>query len=284
MRWPQDAAGWPLTEHSRFVLHRPHRWHVQEAGAGDTLLLLHGAGAATQSWRALFPILMQTHRVVAIDLPGQGFTQLGARGRCGVDAMAADILSLMRAQGWQPAALIGHSAGAAIALRLAELGALPEGRPVIGINAALGSFKGIAGWLFPLMANALAVTPFAADLFAAGATEAKVRSLLERTGSRIDETGVACYLRLARDRAHVDATLAMMAQWRLEGVLSRLPSIAAPVTLIAGAGDLTVPPATSTTAAQALPHARVIDVPRLGHLMHEEDAAGVAALIRAALG
>lgn len=283
MRWPQDAAGWPLTEHSRFVLHRPHRWHVQEAGKGDTLLLLHGAGAATQSWRALFPILAASHHVVAIDLPGQGFTQSGARGRCGLVPMAADILSLMQHENWRPAALIGHSAGAALALRLADTGALPDGAPVIGINAALGTFKGLAGWLFPMLANALAATPFAADLVAAGMTEAKVRNLLDRTGSRIDATGVACYLRLARDRAHVDGTLAMMAQWRLEGLLARLPAIRAQVTLIVGAGDLTVPPETSAAAARRLPRARVVSVPRLGHLMHEEDAAGVAALIRAAL-
>jgi len=118
MKWPKDADGWPLKDHSRLVLHRPHRWHVQEAGKGDTLLLIHGAGGATQSWRHLFPILARTNHVVAVDLPGQGFTQMGAQQRCGLDHMAEDLLSLVRNQGWQPKAVIGHSAGAAIALRM----------------------------------------------------------------------------------------------------------------------------------------------------------------------
>lgn len=281
MRWPQDAAGWPLTEHSRLVLHRPHRWHVQEAGTGPTVLLIHGAGGATQSWRGLLPILAQTHHVVAVDLPGQGFTQLGARQRCGVDHMAADLLALMRHEGWQPAALIGHSAGAAIALRMVELGATPA--HVIGINAALGNFKGVAGWLFPMMAKALALAPMTARLFTTTITDQSVRNLIRGTGSRLDDTGISLYRRLASDRGHVDATLAMMSQWRLDGLLQRLPQIAVPVTFIVGLDDKAVPPQTSRDAARAIPDARVIEMPGLGHLAHEEDAAGVAAHVLAAL-
>ena len=95
MKWPDDLADWPMADVSRKVLCRPHRWHVQDAGTGDTILLIHGAGGATQSWRGIFPLLAQTHRVIAIDLPGQGFTEIGARGRCGLRHMAEDIAALM---------------------------------------------------------------------------------------------------------------------------------------------------------------------------------------------
>jgi hypothetical protein len=48
---PMTAAlpppGWPLADWSRIVTHRPHRWHVQEAGAGPTLMFIHGAAGAT---------------------------------------------------------------------------------------------------------------------------------------------------------------------------------------------------------------------------------------------
>ncbi len=267
---------------SRIVLHRPHRWHVQEAGAGDTLLLIHGAGGATQSWRGLFPLLARTHHVVAIDLPGQGFTQLGARQRCGLDHVAEDIAALALAQGWRPRAIIGHSAGVAVALRLVELGVCP-GEQVIGINAALANFKGVAGWLFPALAKVLALAPFAAGAFAATATEATVRNLIAGTGSKLGPDGIALYLRLAQDRAHVDGTLAMMAQWRLDGLLARLPDLRAQVTLIAAAGDRAVPPRTSHEAATRIDRATVIDLPRLGHLAHEEAPEVIAGLIRAAL-
>ena len=270
MRWPQDAPGWPMAAHSRQVLLRPHRWHVQEAGSGATLLLIHGAGGATQSWRGLFPLLAARFHVVAVDLPGQGFTQMGARQRCGLDHMAEDLLALVRHQGWKPRMIIGHSAGVAVALRMAELGGAPEGG-IIGLNAALQNFKGVAGWLFPAMAKFLALTPFTASVFAASANERLVRGLIKGTGSQLDDAGIALYLRLASDRAHVDGTLAMMAQWRLDGLLRRLPQTAGPVTLLTGLNDLAVPPDTSRQAARIIPGCRLIELPGLGHLAHEED-------------
>jgi magnesium chelatase accessory protein len=281
MRWPEDAAGWPMAAHSRFVIHRPHRWHVQEAGDGPLILLIHGAGGATQSWRGVFPLLTQRARVVAIDLPGQGFTQLGARMRCGLDHMAEDIWSLCRYEGWAPDVIVGHSAGAAIALRMAELGACDR---VIGVNAALGNFKGVAGWLFPMLARALALSPFTAGLFAASVTEQSVRSLIRGTGSTIDAEGLALYRRLASDRAHVDGTLAMMAQWRLDALLRRLPDNPARTTLIVGDRDLAVPPGTSHEAAALMRAADVVTLAGLGHLAHEEDPATVAGIVMEALG
>lgn len=280
MRWPEDAAGWPMAEHSRFILHRPHRWHVQEAGSGPLILLIHGAGGATQSWRGVFPLLAATARVVAVDLPGQGFTQLGARMRCGLDHMAEDLWSLCRYEGWQPAVIVGHSAGAAVALRMAELGACDR---VVGVNAALGNFKGVAGWLFPMLARALALSPVTAGLFAASVTEQSVRGLIRGTGSSIDAVGIGFYRRLASDRAHVDGTLAMMAQWRLDGLLRRLPDNPARAVLIVGDRDLAVPPATSREAAARMRAARVVTMPGRGHLAHEEDPERVVAIIREAM-
>lgn len=278
MRWPDDARDWPLTTYSRQVLHRPHRWHIQEHGQGPTILLLHGAGGATQSFRDLFPLLAETHHVIAVDLPGQGFTQLGAQQRCGLDHMAEDLLSLCRNQGWEPALVVGHSAGVAIALRMWELGLRPA-QGIIGINAALGNFKGVAGWLFPLMAKALAVTPFSASLFASTTTRNSVRNLVQGTGSTLDQTGLELYYRLATDKAHVDATLSMMAQWSLDGLLARLSAFDTPVHLITGQSDKAVPPSVSRDAVRQLPNARLTELPELGHLAHEENPELIAQLI-----
>lgn len=269
MRWPDDARNWPLTDYSRQILHRPHRWHVQEAGTGPLILLIHGAGGATQSFRGLFPILAETHHVVAVDLPGQGFTQLGAQQRCGLDHMSEDLLALCRNQGWAPDLIVGHSAGVAIGLRLWELGLRPK-RGIFGINAALGNFKGVAGWLFPIMAKALAATPFSASIFASTTTRSSVRNLVKGTGSHLDTEGLDLYYRLATDKAHVDATLSMMAQWSLDGLLGRLPRIDCPVTLLTGDNDKAVPPSVSVAAVTRISGAKHIALPNLGHLAHEE--------------
>lgn len=277
MQAPVIPPDWPNRAASRHVFCAPHLWHVQELGSGPTLLLIHGAGGASHSWRGLVPLLADHYRLVIIDLPGQGFTRLGARHRCGLDAMAEDLARLMAHEGWKPAAYIGHSAGAAIALRLAEV-APP--RAVIGLNAALGQFEGVAGWLFPVMAKLLAAAPFVAQIFSRIAgNPAKVTSLLASTGSTIDAAGQALYLALLRMPSHVDATLAMMAQWTLDGLMARLPQQSTPCLLITATNDHAVPPAKSAQAAQRMPNARWQDVPGFGHLLHEEAPQIVAPLI-----
>jgi magnesium chelatase accessory protein len=268
---------WPHRATSRRIACPPHLWHAQIAGTGPDLLLLHGAGGATHSWRNLIPLLTPHYRVIAIDLPGQGFSRLGARDRCGLDPMAADIASLCKQENWHPTAIIGHSAGGVIALRLSELMPL---KAVIGINAAISGFDGVAGWLFPAMAKLLSLTPFAAQMFSRmSGTPARAEALLASTGSQIDTAGHAQYLTLLRNPGHVDATLAMMAQWRLDDLLTRLPALTTPTLLITASGDKTVPAAVSDRAAKRMPHATWLNLPALGHLAHEEDAPTLAAQI-----
>ncbi len=277
MRWP-PPADWPHQELSRQIICKPHRWHVQETGNGPTLILLHGAGGSLHSYRDIIPCLAQTHHVVALDLPGQGLTQLGARHRCGLDPMAQDVARLIAQQHWQPHAIIGHSAGGALALRLSQL--LSPTPMIIGINPALGHFEGLAGVLFPIMAKLLALTPGVAGFFSRSAANPdRVRSLIESTGTDLSEEGLRLYRHLVGDRGHVDATLLMMAQWRLDDLLRDLPQIAAPTLFIVGDRDEAVPPSVSENAAARMSDAQVLHLPRLGHLAHEEDPAQVCAVI-----
>lgn len=283
MDWQVSKRDWPNRDLSRLVECRPHLWHVQESGAGPHMLLLHGAGGATHSWRDVVPNLARDHRVIAPDLPGQGFTRMGTRQRSGLDTMAADLLQLCHQEDCHPDILVGHSAGAALALRMAEI-MQSKPRVVVGINAALGTFKGLSGWLFPVMAKALAATPLTPALVSSlPGADARVRALLDSTGSKIDDRGQALYARLSRDPGHLEGTLAMMAQWHLEGLLARLQKNDVPVLLIVGDRDGTVPPDTSETAAARLPNAEVIHMADLGHLAHEEAPDRVCNAIRSFL-
>lgn len=278
MRWP-PPADWPHVASSRQVMAAPHRWHVQETGDGPTLLLLHGAGGSTHSFRGLISELKTSHHVVAIDLPGQGFTQLGARHRCGLAPMAQDIEKLCAHQGWQPQAIIGHSAGSALALKLSQTLLSPRGQPpdIIGVNPALDRFDGIAGVLFPAMAKMLAAIPFSARVFSAtSSTPGRIQALIRGTGSELDPEGLALYRRLVAQRDHVDATLLMMAQWNLDGLAQELPMLPARTLFLAGGRDGAVPAKVSHIAAARMQDTSVIDLPDLGHLAHEEAPGEVA--------
>jgi len=270
MDWQLASRDWPNRAASRLISCRPHLWHIQDAGSGPTVLLLHGAGGATQSWRDVFPLLAETHRAVAVDLPGQGFSRIGARQRCGLTTMAEDLVRLCVAQEIAPDALVGHSAGAALALKAGEMLPKPP-KAIIGINAALGTFPGLAGWLFPIAAKALAAAPLAPALLARlSGQEGRVRAALKSTGSEIGEDGVRLYTRLVQDRTHIDGTLAMMAQWSLEGLLAQLPEITTPCRFIVGENDRTVPPEISIDVAERMKAADIVRLPGLGHLAHEE--------------
>lgn len=267
-------ADWPFVDASRFVSVRPHRWHVQQIGAGPDLLLLHGAGASTHSWRRLAPLLSDRFRVTMIDLPGHGFTQPAHRNRAGLDTMAEDTTRLMRHLDIRPAAIIGHSAGATIALRLAMDAERPI--PVVSINGAFQMFDGVAGTLFPLMAKALAFNPLTVPLFTAASTPGRTRRLLEGTGSAVDEEGVALYHQLVSNRQHVAGALAMMASWSLDRLVREAANFDGPVLLLAGSKDTTVPPKVSEQIATRLRHADLRVLSGYGHLIHEEAADPVA--------
>lgn len=278
---PDLPADWPLRDHSTTIASPPHRWHVQTLGTGPTLLLLHGAGGATHSWRHLAPLLAPRFRIVMPDLPGHGFTRQGNRSRMGLDGMAEDTIRLLHHMNEAPQAIIGHSAGAAIALRMAET--LPL-RAVVGINAALGPFEGIAGVIFPAMARALALIPFIPTAFSRlSGTPQRVAALIDSTGSQIDAQGLDLYRRLVANPAHVDGTLSMMAQWRLDGLLTRLPLLTTPTLLIATEDDRTVPADVSARAAARMPAARLLRLPDGGHLVHESHAGTVADAVTAFL-
>ncbi len=243
--------------------------------------MLHGSGGATQSLRGLLPALSRDWRVIAPDLPGQGFTRQGSRQRLGLDTTSEDLWSLLDALDAAPKVAAGHSAGAAIALRMSESRPLSG---VVGINAALGAFEGFAGWLFPFMAKLLALNPLVPPLFARTArSEKRVRELIDSTGSRIDDEGMALYRRLIGDARHVDGTLSMMAQWRLDGLAARLPRNPVPTLFLVGDRDKTVPPEVSRTAAAQMPNAQVESLGPYGHLVHEEAPDLVAERITAFL-
>jgi len=276
MRGPLPPSDWPNADNSQIVASVPHRWHVQITGRGPDILLLHGAGASTHSWRHLMPLLADHHRLIAVDLPGHGFTRMGARGRSRLPDVAADLGRLIAQEGWAPRVIIGHSAGAAVALQLART--LPDGVDrIVAINGALENFKGPAGWLFPLMAKMLALNPLTGLLISQRGTN--VQSLISATGTKLDEDGLALYGRLMGTRAHVDGTLAMMAQWSLDDLNRALPQIAVPTLFIHGENDSAVPIRVAETAAGVMPDARLLRLPDVGHLAQEEAPDAVAQAI-----
>ncbi len=278
--WNVEGRDWPNRSSSRFVVAGGLRWHVQVSGTGPVLLLIHGTGAATHSWRGLLPALSRDFTVVAPDLPGHGFSTRSVNSRLSLPKMAAGIGALIAALGLRPQAVVGHSAGAAIALRMVLDGTIAP-RHVVSVNGALAPFPGQAGIVFPALAKLLFLNPLAAPILAWRADDrAAVARVIEGTGSRIDPEGLDQYRRLLRTRRHIESTLGMMANWDLWPLLRELPRLQTPLTLLAATGDKAVPMKVAKDVNRLVMHSTMIAIPECGHLAHEERPAVFLELIR----
>ena len=280
LQWDVDGRDWPNRRWSRFVTAGRLRWHVQVSpGPGATALLIHGTGASTHSWRDLAQTLAKQYRVVAMDLPGHGFTAALPAGSASLPAIARELQVLLAHLGLEPQLVVGHSAGAAIAARMV-LDQTLEPRAIVTLNGALLPLPGLSGTIFPPVAKLLAANSLAARVFAWRAADpAAVRRLVASTGSTLDRDGLAYYGRLIRSPAHVAGTLQMMACWDLGALQRDLARLPVPLLMIVGMHDGTVSPAEAERVLRSLPQAKVVRLAGLGHLAHEEQPATVARAI-----
>ncbi|MGC9268918.1 alpha/beta fold hydrolase BchO [Acidiphilium sp.] len=282
--WDTDGANWPNRAASRFIEAGGIRFHVQIMGPKSNpdapiLLLLHGTGAATHSWRDLAPALARHFTVIAPDLPGHGFTEAPIWPRMSLPAMAGALATLLDTLDARPALIVGHSAGAAIGIEMCRSGRVtPAG--LVSLNGALLPYKGQLTRVFSPIAKVFALNPLVPRLFAWRAKNpAIVHRLLAGTGSRIDAAGEAHYATLVRRSGHAAAALTMMANWDLDPIAASLPHLAPRLLLVTGANDRSIPPREAERIARMVPGAQLVSMPRLGHLAHEEAPEATAAII-----
>lgn len=272
-------ADWPHREASAIVEAGGLSWHVQRFGAGPSLLLIHGTAASTHSFRAVSRALSADFEILQADLPGHGFS--GALDAPTLPRVAQALGALLKRLGASPEIVAGHSAGAAIAIRMA-LDGLIAPKALVGLAPALKPFGGAADGLASAFARIAFLNPVTPRLFAMRAEPDRVARLIGNTGSNLDEEGAAYYARLLRRPQHVAGALRLMAHWNLRPMLDALKELGPPLTLVVGEGDRATPPGDVATAARRAGAAELIRLPGLGHLAHEEDPEAVSAIIRAA--
>lgn len=120
------------------------RLYYEEAGAGQALLLLHGASQDTLSWHDNIGPFSRKYRVFALDLPGHGKSELVAKRPTTDTAEFADVVGrFITAMQLRSVILVGHSMGAGIAIMTSI--AMPD--VVAGVVAVCGgaAFRGPTG-------------------------------------------------------------------------------------------------------------------------------------------
>ena len=268
--WEKDGRDWPNRAASHFVEAGGLNWHVQLMGQGPCLLLLHGTAAATHSWRDLAPLLAPHFTLIAPDLPGHGFTSSLPQARVSLAGFSEALRALLNKLQVSPDLVLGHSAGAAIALRMALDGAITP-RAIFSLNGALLPLGDEHAAFFTRTARLMVGLPFVSKLCAWRASKHEVAAkLLRDTGSDIGPRGVELYTRLFGYPGHIRAALTMMAQWELRPLLRDLPRLVPALFLLVGSRDRAVPPLQARRIQAIQPAARILTLEGLGHLAHEE--------------
>ena len=280
---------WPCAQFSESILVAGVRWHYQrikheEASNNPSnnaallatktaeqpkLLLLHGTGASTHSWAPLVAQLRDHWDCLLVDLPGHGFSSGFVAGVPTLPRIASALSELLSALAFQPRVIGGHSAGAAIAVQMA-LGHC-ECRSLVSINGAFLPFGSVAAPIFSKAAGWLAKARLFQQTTALhGYFRRPITKLLEETGSHPNEQMIRAYQLLMRRPEHIRGTLQMMAAWDLQQLKSQLGTLSTPIELVVCANDKTVSPWQSQRLAELVVNARLTEIPRLGHLGHEE--------------
>lgn len=93
----------------------------KKEGKGPGVVLIHGFGGNRDAWSEIAKRLKKDHTVLSVDLPGHGDSAAPPlkEGAADLDAIGGEIAKLIRKQKIEPALLIGHSIGGAIAVRVA---------------------------------------------------------------------------------------------------------------------------------------------------------------------
>lgn len=270
---------WPYRDASQMVPAGGVSWHVQRFGTGPVLLLIHGAGASTHSFAPLARELSGAFEIVMVDLPGHGFS--GPMEAPELPLVAQALGALMTRLDAAPSIVAGHSAGAAIALRM-TLDGLIQPRALVGLAPALQPYGGAADGIASKMARLALLNPLTPRLVSMRANEQSIARLINRTGSRLDEDGLSRYCELLRQPGHIAGTLRLMAHWKLRPLLADLGRVTAPATMVLGENDRATPPDEAWAAARRIPGCQQVRLPGLGHLAHEEDPGHTADIIRQA--
>lgn len=253
------------------------RLATDETGQGEPLVLLHGIATDRHIWDLVTPLLAADRRVISVDLPGFGGSAPTGE-EFDLERVATRIGRGLSAQGIRgPFDLVGHSLGGGVALTLAAIRPRTVRRLVLVAPAGLRPMSPrVAGFIASAADAVIAARRGAAPL-----TDLAWARRLLLTGVVAD--GAELPPSLARQMVQASASarrtapaLRTIATADLRPLLTQSP---APLGVIWGEVDQTMPIETVAEIVQARPDALVARLQDAGHVpMIERPAAFVTAL------
>ncbi len=231
-------------------------------GSGPVLLLLHGWGDDLRTFTALQDKLVTSYKVIAVDLPGFGQTQMPSVA-WNLDNYAdftKKFLSKVGAD--KPYAIIGHSNGGALAIRGLASGTLEADKLILLAASGVRNGQSVKRLVFKVIAKVGKVATFWLPMSA----KQKLRKRLY---------GVAGSDMLVAP--HLQETFKTTVRQDIQEDAKKLKQ---PVLLIYAEKDAAVPPADGKKLAQLIPNARFVEVGGADHFVHHSVPQEVLKLVQ----
>lgn len=254
-----------------------YRVHYVEAGRGSAILMLHGFGGTTASYREVIPRLARDHRCIAVDLKGFGYSERDATTGLSHTDQVAMLGGLLDRLGIECAVVIGHSMGGAVAQRFAVTH--PERVEALVLAASVAADRRLGRGAGRAVGAVRPFLPVLEGIAARGLLRGSFydRSLLTPELKEI-------YLRPAHIRGSRAGLAKMIRDSAERDGLIDLSRLTMPVLLLAAGQDHVVPLSAALRIRESVPHARLVVIERAAHLLLEERPDDCANAIRDFLG
>jgi len=231
------------------------------------VLMLHGWGSSIGAFQDLADRLQPKTRVVRLDFPGFGGTQMPPASWRIEDYALFTRAFLDKLGVEQPWAIIAHSFGGRVTLKAAGEGIIMPHRIILMGSAGVRHAQSVRNQAFKIVAKTgKAVTA----LPGLGVLRSKLRQRLYQAAGSTD------YLNAGPLRQIFLNTID-------EDLQASAAHIAAPTTLIWGENDTEAPVADGRLLKETIPHAQLRIIPGAGHFVFHDAPEDVARLIGKAL-
>jgi len=242
--------------------------HYVDEGKGPPLVLIHGLGGRIYNFRYNIPVLAERLRVVALDLQGFGYSERPAASDYSLAAQARLVGELMDRLGISRAAVLGHSMGAAVALRLAVTCPEKVDRLILVGSAPPNG-------MVPRFAASLPLRPLLRLGAALVLHQPRVRERVLRQGfydpAFLSPEMLEEFRRSACIRGSTNAIASLLSDATCDEPLD-LSRVGQPVLLLWGEGDRWTNLRVARRLADELPDARLQVIGRARHMVLEERA------------
>jgi pimeloyl-ACP methyl ester carboxylesterase len=241
--------------------------HYKETGPPDApvLLLLHGFGSSLQTWDEWSLKLDVKYRVIRLDLPGFGLTGANPSNDYSEENDVATLTHFADQLGLKKFSVIGHSMGGKMAWSLAA--SQPDRVQALVLMAPDGfpEAKDIGSKPYEVPAVMGLIQHFLPKYF----VKKSIEPAFVNTES-LNDAFVSRYYDMLRAPGVRGAILARSNQTIYTDPVPRLQKIKAPTLLIWGEQDQMIPSSNAQSYAGVLLNSTTILVPKLGHLLQEE--------------